>query len=35
MSGFRQNWQVEVERRADDRGSDDRRQGGGAVAAPA
>ena len=30
MSGFRQNWQVEVERRADDR-----RQGGGAVAAPA
>jgi hypothetical protein len=30
MSGFRQNWQVEVERR-----SDDRRQGGGAVAAPA
>ena len=30
MSGFRQNWQVEVERRADDR-----RQSGGAVAAPA
>jgi presenilin-like A22 family membrane protease len=41
MSGFRQNWQVEVERRADDDGKrrdDDRRQedsGGGAVAAPA
>jgi hypothetical protein len=30
MSGFRQNWQVEVERRADER-----RAGGGAVAAPA
>lgn len=40
MSGFRQNWQVEVERRADDRddrgGRDGRREsGGGAVAAPA
>jgi presenilin-like A22 family membrane protease len=35
MSGFRQNWQVEVERRADDREADRREPGGGAVAAPA
>ena len=35
MIGFRQNWQVEVERRPDDRRRDDRREGGGAVAAPA
>jgi presenilin-like A22 family membrane protease len=38
MSGFRQNWQVEVERRPDDRGDrGDRREPGtgGAVAAPA
>ena len=35
MIGFRQNWQVEVERRSDDRRTDDRREGGGAVAAPA
>jgi len=35
MVGFRQNWQVEVERRSDDRRPDDRREGGGAVAAPA
>ena len=34
MSGFRQNWQVEVERRVDD-GRDRRAPGGGAVAAPA
>jgi lysylphosphatidylglycerol synthetase-like protein (DUF2156 family) len=34
MSGFRQNWQVEVERRPDDRGGR-RGSGGGAVAAPA
>jgi hypothetical protein len=34
MSGFRQNWQVEVERRPDDRGGR-RESGGGAVAAPA
>lgn len=35
MIGFGQNWQVEVERRSEDRGPDDRREGGGAVAAPA
>src|SRR5688572_17049206 len=35
MIGFNQNWQVEVERRADNRRPDDRREGGGAVAAPA
>ena len=35
MIGFRQNWQVEVERRPDDRRPDDRREGGGAIAAPA
>jgi lysylphosphatidylglycerol synthetase-like protein (DUF2156 family) len=39
MVGFRQNWQVEVERRSDDDrradDRDDRREGGGAVAAPA
>ena len=39
MVGFSQNWQVEVERRAGDRrpadDADDRREGGGAVAAPA
>ena len=34
MNGFRQNWQTEVERRPEDR-DDDRRQSGGAVAAPA
>ena len=37
MVGFSQNWQVEVERRAGERrpDTDDRREGGGAVAAPA
>ena len=38
MVGFSQNWQVEVERRADQprrKADDDRREGGGAVAAPA
>ena len=34
MVGFRQNWQTEVERRPNDR-DEDRRQSGGAVAAPA
>ena len=39
MSGFRQNWQTEVERRIDDdrgyEGGSGRSQGGGAVAMPA